>query len=291
MKKIVSIISALIIIILISAFITPIIYQFTDFKFHRIMSRCIMVGVILATIFYIRRLDKGSLKTLALGYGLKWQGKSSAVSITQGFLITFFILVALMIIEVFLGARIIKVNIKSTFVLQIIEYIGAAFIIGFIEEFFFRGLLFNKAKSVSLSFAFIVTNAFYALVHFFKPARIFIDDTPTVVDSFRLLGAFLAPFLDPISLLPGFIGLLIFGLVLTYAYWKTNSLYYSIGIHAGAVFFLKADGFLLNINHEAPILLYGDKNVYTGILGWIFMACIGLCLMLIFRRFPPKSST
>ncbi len=291
MKKPLALISVFVLIIIISSFLAPIIYQHTDFKFHRILSRCIMVGVLISMIFYFQKMDRSSIGALFSSYGLKWDKKNSLRSIIQGFVVVLCVLAVLMGIEMFLGARIFKLNIKDTFILQLIEYIFAAFIIAFIEEFFFRGMIFNKAKSISLASAFIITNAFYSIVHFLKPGDIVVlKDNPTVIDSFRVIGACLQPFLSPITILPGFIGLLLFGLVLNYTYWRTNSLYHAIGIHAGCVFFLKADGFFLHINHDMPVLIYGDKNIYTGILGWVFIIIIGLIMRLIFRRTQSISS-
>lgn len=249
-----------------------------------------MVQVLLAMVIYFCRMDKSNLKSFFTAYGLQWQGRKSLVGIIQGFMCALSILVLLMVIEVFMGARIVHLNIHDTFFIKLLTYVGAAFIIGFIEEFFFRGMIFNKMKLASLPAAFIVTNIFYALVHFFKAHDVVIGASPTIIDSFRVIGALVQPFFSPVSILPGFIGLFIFGFVLSYAYWRSRSLYHSIGIHAGAVFFLKADGFFLNINDQMPMIIYGDKNVYTGILGWLFLGLMGLVIMYILRTFPAPTA-
>ena len=286
MKKTIIIVSAFLIILLISSFITPIIYQFTDFKFDRILSRCIMIGVMVSAVLYFRSINRSTLLSLFITSGLRWDAKTSLKSVIHGFIVAFGTIGVLMAIEVIVGARIFRINIKSTFILQLIEYMFVAFIIAFIEEFFFRGLIFNKIKLLSITAAFIITNVFYSIVHFLKPDNVVISDIPTVLDSFRVIGACVQPLFDPITILPGVIGLFLFGIVLSYTYWRTNSLYHAIGIHAGCVFFLKADGFFLHINNEVPVLIFGDKNVYTGLLGWFFIIMIGLIMWYILRRNP-----
>ena len=284
MKKIITFISLFCIILLTSSLLSPVIYSHTDFKFHRIMSRLIMVQFLAVAFWLYRKADKTNIKKLFINYGLRWQKGISKKHIAIGFGLTFLVLVLLMCVEVPLGARYLKLNIKAKWPLQIIEYICAAFIIGFIEEFFFRGMVFKKAKNVSLVFAYFFTNSFYAIVHFFKAGHVPVGETATVYDSFRIIAGLLEPFADPVSILPAFIGLFIFGSLLSYAYEKTRSLYYSIGIHAGAVFFLKIDGFFLHTNNDASQLIYGDKNVYTGILGWIFIIFIWIILHYIIRK-------
>jgi uncharacterized protein len=284
MKKIIVFLSCFVCILIISALLAPVIYQYTDFKFHRIMTRLIMVQFLALAFWYYKKADKTNLKNLFLSYGLKWHGKSSRSSLIQGFVVTFSVLAILIMLEMFLGAREFRLNIKTKWPLQIIEYTCAAFIIGFLEEFFFRGMVFEKAKKFSLFWAFVLTNSFYSIIHFLKAKHVPIGDTASVKDSFRLIVGFFGPLSDPLAILPGFIGLLIFGLLLSYAYWRTGSLYHSIGIHAGAVFFLKIDGFFMHINPDASVLLYGDKNVYTGILGWIFIVGIGFIMHFIFKR-------
>lgn len=252
------------------------------------MTRLIMIQFLGVAFWYYRKADKTNLKNVFLNYGLKWQKNISAKSLATGFLLGLSVLVLLMCVEVPLGARVLTLHVKSHWPLQVIEYIFAAFIIGFLEEFFFRGMVFEKAKKVSLSFAFLFTSSFYALIHFLKAKHVPVGETATIHDSFRVIVGLLEPLGDPIGILPGFIGLFLFGIILSYAYHRTHSLYHSIGLHAGTVFFLKIDGFFVHINEQAPILIYGDKNVYTGILGWIFIALIGVILHFILLRYKPQ---
>ena len=133
MKKIIRFIVILASILLISAFLAPFLAQFLDYKFHRIFTRCIMIGVLGWAVWAYTRADKSNFKGLIVRYGLQWKKKESASLLVKGFFTAFLLMCLLMVVEVFLGARIIQPNIKSKFLLQIVEYTFAAFIIGFIE--------------------------------------------------------------------------------------------------------------------------------------------------------------
>ncbi|MFQ5532997.1 MAG: type II CAAX prenyl endopeptidase Rce1 family protein, partial [Candidatus Methylomirabilales bacterium] len=86
------------------------------------------------------------------------------------------------------------------------------------------------------------------------------------------LGALLAhvrPLVQPAIVFP-FVGLLLVGVVLAYAYLWTNSLPFAIGLHAGWVFLGKIDGLLIRERTGIP-WLYGEQGVLAGAVGWIFL--------------------
>jgi len=271
MKRIVNLIITFFVILIVTSFIAPVIYNFTDYKFYRIVSRSIMVQVLLVAFLYFKFIESLNVKRFISSYGLGWEKGKSYKNLLNGFFCGFCVLTFFMLFEFFLGARFFELNIKSSFLLQIIEYIIAAFLIAFLEEIFFRGMIFGKLRTKSFFLAFIVTTSFYGLIHFLKPFAFKIDSTPSFWDTFRVCFDFLLPFSSPLSILPGFIGLFLFGALLIYAYIKTSSLYYSVGLHAGVVFFLKADTFYASINPDSSILIHGDKNIYNGLLGWCFI--------------------
>ncbi|MCK5347732.1 MAG: CPBP family intramembrane metalloprotease, partial [Candidatus Heimdallarchaeota archaeon] len=184
MKKIVSVIAVMLGILLLSAIVAPYIYQVMPYKYHRILSRLIMIQVIMLVVWYYRKIDASSFRSLIPNYGLAWQKGISRKQISQGIVCAYGILVILMVLEVFLGARIIHLTDKSSLsiAVRIVEYIFAAFIIGFIEEFFFRGMIYKKLRKISLLRAFVVTNVFYAIVHFFKAGEYAINEVPTFMD-------------------------------------------------------------------------------------------------------------
>ena len=118
----------------------------------------------------------------------------------------------------------------------------AAVVVAPLEELIFRGALFGGIRKVHpWKVALIISSAVYALVHFFnKPAP---PETITWSTGLMTLGLMLRGFVDVQSLMPGFINLLLAGMILALAYQSFRSLYFSIGLHAGWIFWLKSFSF------------------------------------------------
>ena len=151
----------------------------------------------------------------------------------------------------------------------------ATVVVAPLEELIFRGALFGGIrKAHPWKVALLISSAVYALVHFFnKPAP---PETVAWFTGFSTLGLMLRGFVDFQSLIPGFINLLLAGIILGLAYEKYRSLYFSIGLHAGWIFWLKSFSFFTVASKE---------NVFWGsgklIDGWAATIVL-LPLLLIF---------
>jgi membrane protease YdiL (CAAX protease family) len=127
---------------------------------------------------------------------------------------------------------------------------------------------------------------FFAIVHFFKVEVMFEPSGFAPLAGFKVLAYFFQPLLNPIQIMPGFVGLFLAGVVLSYAYIWSDSLYMSIGIHAGLIFAIKGESvFLDRLGIVAP-WFFGDGNVVTGVFGWIML----LCVLVILRYINPQKS-
>jgi len=113
-----------------------------------------------------------------------------------------------------------------------VKAIFAALTVGFLEEIFFRGMIFKGLlEDWKPTSAFIGANLFYSAIHFVKPAqKIYLDGLEPLYGIDHLIHTF-ERFLEPLTILPGIFGLFLLGLVLSYAFLRTNSLYLSIGLH------------------------------------------------------------
>lgn len=204
----------------------------------------------------------------------------------------FFILVSLSLIKYWMG--ILDLNLAEKTPVQwgnlFFMSLVSAFIIGVIEECFFRGFIFitmREQRRLSLVTSLIVTNLFYSLIHFIGGRKPFIDQTPGFFDSLKLI---YTPFLALTQwevILPGAVGLFIFGVILSLLYLQTRSLYPCIGLHAGCVFFLKLDGSFFFQQDKNPLML-GTSHNYDGLLGWFFLLIMGIILFGIMKRFGYK---
>ncbi len=116
------------------------------------------------------------------------------------------------------------------------------------EELLFRGLFL---RTLLLDHpprrAIVLSSVLFAALHFLRPNLGWADVIP-------------------------FLGLVVAGIVLAYAAWKTASLWLSIGIHAGWVFFISMSD-QLHLWQYAPDALWltGGRGPSSGLLGILLL--------------------
>jgi membrane protease YdiL (CAAX protease family) len=164
-----------------------------------------------------------------------------------------------------------------------------ALMVGFFEELFFRGTVFKGLlEDARPATAFAAANLFYAAVHFFKPPEKFVVSGLDPLAGVRFLVQSLQRFLDPAEILLGLIGLFIIGLVLSYAFFRTRTLYLSIGLHAGWVFALKIMRVFGEFERGDLGWSFGstDPKIVSGVATWIGVAVVGVIVHLMTRPNP-----
>lgn len=159
--------------------------------------------------------------------------------------------------------------------------------VGLLEEIFFRGVLLKGLlEDVRPRSALIATSLFYSAIHFIKPSGNLAGAALGPWLGFRHVLYSFTPFLDPINLFPGFFGLFLIGLVLGYAFLRTDSLYLSIGLHAGWVFGLKSIRVYGDYRREDLGWFFGssDPKLVSGVAGWIAILAVGMFIHRITRK-------
>jgi uncharacterized protein len=169
----------------------------------------------------------------------------------------------------------------SATVEQSVKAILTGFTVGLLEEIFFRGIIFRGLlKDWKPLPAFLVANLFYSALHFVKPGeRYFLTGVEPLV-GFRHLFSTFAPFFEPTEVAPGFIGLLLIGIVLSYAFARTGTLYLSIGLHAGWVTAIKTVRVFGDYQAENLGWLFGssDPKIVSGVVTWAGIILVGLAV-------------
>jgi len=260
-------------VLLISAFLAPLISPHLSYGFSRVLSRTVLVLTVGWLLFFVFRSGGLDLKR----YGLAWEHGSSR-RLLEAFSLGFFTLLLMSVIEIPFGVRAWHFTFGETaWVLKILKYLFSALFIGLFEEFLFRGLLFRTLSPViRLIPALVVTNGIYSLSHFLRYSGPEAFQHPDFFSSLQVYGATLAPFSRPGDVWAGAIGLFLFGMVLSYAYLKTENLIFSIGLHAGAVFFLKLDRWFIHVEHEKYKIWFGGTDLHASVMGWCFILLMGL---------------
>lgn len=247
-------------------------YKEGVYDFGKIMRRILMLSALIAFVLFGK-----SLKILPLIL--------SAIKLRHGFLRQFFLGLLLAVLSLLIyyslallfGVWIIHIDFYSVGIIisKLIEYTLLGCLIGFIEEAFFRGFVLQSfMEDMSLPIAVCTTSIIYSILHFFK-ADVYVTTGFQAFVGFTTIIQFFKPlFLDFVINLPSIIGYFLVGVVLSYAFIRTGSVYLSIGLHSGWVFMMKADGMFLVRIREKSGWLFGDSKLVTGIIIWIFLLCM-----------------
>ena len=150
-----------------------------------------------------------------------------------------------------------------------------AAVVGVLEELIFRGALFGALRrAYGWTAALLGSSAVYAVVHFFQTA----ESTGSVTWSsgLELLLRLVLGFAQPALLLPGVITLTLAGAILALAFQRTGNLYFSIGLHAGWIFWLRFYVVMTDLRPGAPTWFWGTGRLYDGCLALLALGAAGL---------------
>ena len=269
-------------ILLLSAFLAPLLFRFLPFKFERIFNRLIMIFSIAAAFFFVR-IGRETF----IHYGMDWRSGSFKL-FGKGFGLGALTLALLVSAEVFAGAAAWspKPFHAGLYTGVLAKALLTGFVVGVIEEFFFRGFIYSWIKNrwrwpwiLSVG----MTSVFYSLIHFVSRNRPFIGPHPEFMDSLKLTTAPFMAFQMWPELWPHALGLFLFGIVLNLTSLRAGSLYPSIGLHAGCVFFVKSDALFVEFLEKQSIVWPGSAMV-DGLAGWIFLLFLGIAAGFLFKN-------
>lgn len=162
-----------------------------------------------------------------------------------------------------------------------------AIIVSLLEEWLFRGVLYNVLlRQLSSAKTIIGLSLFFAAVHFLKPPEgAAVADPRQALAGFEMLGLIGHKFLTASSFFGVFLTLFVVGLTLAYTRHKTGKLWMAIGLHAGWVFSLKFVNKMTDPTGDANPLFFND-NITDGLLPLITLAITGVCVAIYLK---PKS--
>ncbi|MDD5556497.1 MAG: CPBP family glutamic-type intramembrane protease [bacterium] len=239
------------------------------YPFYRVMNRVVLVSAIL--LLYLNRRGLNLVSLAAMGLR-RPPGRASLL--WRGWLLGALSLALMVLVMVPFGARIVDIGFAGARGLAggLATALVSGLAVGVIEELFFRGFILQALLGgLRRAPAVIVTSLFFAVVHFFKanamPRPAAFDPTA----GFRALAYYLQPLLTPAAVIPGFVGLFLVGVVLAVAVLRTGSLHLAIGLHAGWVFGIKAEGLFLDRVDAVVPWFFGDGYVVTGVFGWLML--------------------
>jgi len=251
--------------------------------FARIFNRAFMIAGITLFIVARRYLISTEIKPLlAVKASTAWQAFLTGCGLALG---SMALLLALMTVaDVY--TPFFRLSLGKS-LSRIAGALASGVFVGFMEEIFFRGLLFvgflQRGRPLR---AYVLANLFYSALHFVKPGDDYFLDRLDFLAGFRHLLTTFQPFLEPATLLPGFIGLFLIGVVLSYALVRTGHLYLSIGLHAGWIIALKTVRVFGDYSRQDLGWLFGatDPKIVSGVAAWIGILLVGLAITRLTRR-------
>jgi membrane protease YdiL (CAAX protease family) len=257
--------------------------------FARIFNRAFMIAAIVLFIVGRRYLMPTEIKPLlTVEPSTAWRGFLTGCGL------------ALLSMALLLGAM-AAADIYSPFFRLSVERslsriagaVASGVFVGFMEEVFFRGLLFLGLLQHGLPLrAYVLANLFYSALHFVKPGEDYFLEGLEWLAGFRHLLTTFQPFFEPATILPGLIGLFLIGVVLSYALVRTGNLYLSIGLHAGWIIGLKTVRVFGDYNREDLGWLFGvaDPKFVSGVAAWIGIVLVGAAIAALTRPGSPLAS-
>jgi membrane protease YdiL (CAAX protease family) len=235
--------------------------------FHRYVDRSILIFALAGLWPLLRALGAKSARDIGIvpPYG---QFKN----LSGGLLLGFLSLAIVGGISIGFGGRTIAPNLTAHKIVGTIFGAAAtAAIVAAIEEILFRGGIFGGLRRVIYwPFALAVSSAIYAITHFFQRAEL--AGAIAWNSGLALLPQMLAGFVDFHALVPAFFSLALVGILLGLAYQRTGNLYFSIGLHAGWIFWLKTYGAFTADAPRAVIWFWGSGKMIDGWLAFFILA-------------------
>lgn len=255
-------------------------YKHGSYDFGRVMRRIIM-AVAIILIFLLRKpLMIGSFIVAGIKPTQGWWEQ-----LQMGFLLGAGMFVAYAIILWTSGIQTFQPDTTSfaDIIFRLLTLILIAGLVGCIEEILFRGFIFQSMlmnmRAVS---AVCISSLFFSSLHFFKIKFFVSPGIQPFIGLVVVYQSFKNIIVHFSAIWPSLIGLFLVGAVLSYSCLRTKSLYLAIGLHTGWVFLIKTNKLFFD-HHAGKHLewLFGDSDMVTGVLGWIFLICTLLLIRLV----------
>jgi membrane protease YdiL (CAAX protease family) len=245
--------------------------------FSRVFNRSFMISAIILFVVGRRLLSPAQLKNLlAVRSSVAAKNLQLGVALALGSMV--FLIVTMTIADVY--TPFFRLSLADSLSRFASAFASGVFV-GFLEEVFFRGMLFLSLHDQGRPLrAYVLANLFYSLLHFVKPGASYFLDQVDPLAGFRHLLTTFEPFLEPIPLLPGIFGLFLIGIVLSYALARTGNLYLSIGLHGGWVIGLKTIRVFGDFTRQDLGWAFGstDPKIVSGVVTWVGILLVGVAV-------------
>lgn len=246
-----------------------------SYDFGRVLRRVFMLMALVVVLSTRKWL--GTVELLGMRR-VDRRGRFALAGFAAG-VVSWLLLVSALVVA---GRRGIRIDQPDGFLFSITAAFAGAVLVGFIEELALRGYVLGGLKREwPVLPAVFATSSLYSILHFLRtPTRFERGFDPLA--GFTTLAEHFGALANP-GVIWGFIGLLLVGVVLSYAYLWTRSLPFAIGLHAGWVFLMQTEVWFVD-GPTGTRAIYGPGGILTDEFGWGFLMLVLASLFLVTRR-------
>jgi membrane protease YdiL (CAAX protease family) len=234
---------------------------------HRVMNRLAMLIALVGLVVLTRRL--GLSNRTALGYGLP--RAQFLRQLVMGWAAGIALMLPLVALLLTLGVRQIKPGIDGDLPGLIAGGIISGLVVAFIEETFFRGVLFTAVARTSGAIAAIAApSVLYAALHFLGGKLRVPPEQVAWEHGFQVLSRLFERYAQPLAFVDSCLALVTLGVLLALVRLRTGAIAACIGLHAAGVCTIFVLRDTTAVNEHAK--LAGIVGSYDGVIGWAAFA-------------------
>jgi uncharacterized protein len=241
---------------------------------HRVMNRIAMLIGAVGLILLTRRLGLSSRE--AMGYGMP--RREFIRQLIIGWLCGLGLMLPLVALLLGLHVREIKPELVGNLALIAAGGLVSGLVVAFIEETFFRGVLFTAVARTSGTVAAIVApSVLYAALHFLGGKLRIAADEVSWIHGFTVLSRLFERYMQPLTFIDSFTALLMLGILLALVRLRTGAIAACIGLHAAGVCAIAVLREVTRVNEAADYR--GIVGTYDGVIGWAALAWFTLIVL------------
>jgi membrane protease YdiL (CAAX protease family) len=253
---------------------------------HRVMNRLAMLIALLGLIVLTRRLRLSH--SSALGYGLSRGAFLRQLGL--GWAAGVGLMLPLVALLLAFDVRQIKPGLDGDLPPMILQGLLSGLAVAFIEETFFRGVLFTAvARTSGARAAIIAPSLLYAALHFLGgKLRVPAADV-SWEHGFLVLSRLFERYAQPLAFIDSFLALVMLGVLLAVVRLRTGAIAACIGLHAAGVctIFILRDTTVVNGGAQ----LAGIVGSYDGVIGWAALAWFAVLVVAYSQLYQPQLSS
>jgi CAAX protease family protein len=230
---------------------------------HRVMNRLAMLLALVGLIVLTRRL--GLSNRAALGYRLPRAEFFRQLGI--GWAAGIGLMLPLVALLLALDVRQIKPGLDGDLLPLVGQGLLSGLVVAFIEETFFRGILFTAvARTSSIRAAIVAPSVLYAALHFLGGKLRVPPEEVSWVHGFQVLSRLFERYAQPLAFVDSFLALVALGILLALVRLRTGAIAACIGLHAAGVCMIFILRDTTTINGSAKLAWVVGE--YDGVIGW-----------------------